>query len=53
MSQLEIKVGVIKPDLDLNRMYTHGLDLDLEQDSKDQKTFERLDGCPTSTCMKS
>jgi hypothetical protein len=42
MSQLEIKVGLVKPDLDLNRVYTHGL----EHDSKDRETFERPDGCP-------
>ena len=40
--KLEIKVGHVKPDLDLNRVYTHGL----EHDSKDRETFERPDGCP-------
>ena len=38
-SQLEIKVGVMKPDLHLSRVYTHGLDL--EQDSKDRKNIRK------------
>ena len=38
-SQLEIKVGVMKPDLHLSRVYTHGFDL--EQDSKDRKNIRK------------
>ena len=47
--KLEIKVGHVKPDLDLNRVYTHGF----EQDSIDWKIFEIPDGCPASKVNKS